>query len=93
MKDYVEKHFQNNIESKIPIDQGFVIKVFREILNALIYLKNKKILHRDIKPDNILFDENYNSKLSDFGLCALYKNIIEENDKIDENEEDNSDDE
>ena len=93
LKDYVEKHFQNNIESKIPIDQGFVIKVFREILNALIYLKNKKILHRDIKPDNILFDENYNAKLSDFGLCALYKNIIEENDKIDENEEDNSDDE
>ncbi|KAM5561750.1 hypothetical protein ABKV19_022372 [Rosa sericea] len=31
-----------------------------------------QILHFDIKPHNILLDENFNSKISDFGLARFY---------------------
>ena len=92
LENYVKKHLEMNKGSIIPIEQGFVIKVFREILNALIYLKAKGVIHRDIKPDNILFDENYNVKISDFGISALYRNNKDENDKDDENDEYNCDD-
>ena len=36
-------------------------------------------MHRDIKPDNILFDKNNNVKITDFGLSALYKDENPEN--------------
>ena len=42
------------------------------ILEALKYLESKGLMHRDIKLDNILLDENLNAKISDFGISALY---------------------
>ena len=41
----------------------------REIINALTYLNNRNICHRDLKPDNILYDkEGKKIKLIDFGI-------------------------
>ena len=76
LQDYAEKYKSKyNYKNYIPIDEKTIIHIFKQILNALKYLHNEKsIMHRDIKPDNILFDQNWNIKLSDFGLSAIYKN-------------------
>lgn len=46
-------------------------KMFFQIVDAICYLHNNNIAHRDIKPDNILIDNEYNVKIADFGACIL----------------------
>jgi len=47
--------------------------IAREVLRALGFIHSKDYIHRDIKPDNLLFDQGTGFiKLIDFGLCVKY---------------------
>ncbi|KAM0047217.1 putative protein kinase RLK-Pelle-SD-2b family [Helianthus debilis subsp. tardiflorus] len=49
-------------------------KVILDIAKGLAYLHEdcrKKLVHLDIKPQNILLDDDFNAKVSDFGLSKL----------------------
>jgi len=47
-------------------------KYFRDIVLGLEYCHFKKIIHRDIKPDNLLLTANDSVKISDFGISYMF---------------------
>ena len=46
-----------------------ILPYIRQIADALYYAHERKIIHRDVKPENMLLDENNTVLLSDFGLA------------------------
>jgi len=52
----------------VPVKE--LITYFHQAAEALDYLHGKRLLHRDIKPDNILLSGQY-AKVADFGLARL----------------------
>jgi serine/threonine-protein kinase PpkA len=54
-------------------DEGRIIEVLRSLLSALEYAHTRGIVHRDVKAENVLFDNADRPLLTDFGI-ALQRN-------------------
>ena len=70
--DYIEgESLKTYIKRQGAMDAKEVLNVFRPILESLEKMHVTGIIHRDISPDNLLFDENHNLVLIDFGAAEL----------------------
>ena len=48
------------------------------MVNCIEYLQHQNIMHRDLKPQNMMLDENYNIKLIDFGDARKVDDQLDE---------------
>ncbi len=75
LKDYIREN------SPIPLPQ--VIKIMDQILSAMELAHKHNVIHRDLKPQNILMDEKGNIKIADFGIAvALNQSAITQTNSV-----------
>lgn len=57
------------LETGGPLEAGHAVALTRQILEALGVAHNADVVHRDVKPSNILIDRTGQARLTDFGLA------------------------
>lgn len=80
---YIAMEYVNGIslekvlEKKRYLPPKIAILIFAEVCKALKYAHDNGVIHRDIKPDNVLISKSGSVKLADFGI-ATYKDSEDE---------------
>ncbi|GAA3634638.1 Stk1 family PASTA domain-containing Ser/Thr kinase [Lactobacillus hamsteri] len=75
LKDY--------IRDNSPLDLHEVIRIMNQILSAVALAHKHNVIHRDLKPQNILMDKRGNVKIADFGIAvALNQSSITQTNSV-----------
>ncbi|PEJ60419.1 MULTISPECIES: Stk1 family PASTA domain-containing Ser/Thr kinase [unclassified Bacillus (in: firmicutes)] len=62
LKEYIQHH--------TPIRPKEVIRIMEQLASALAHAHHFQIVHRDVKPQNILINKDGNVKVTDFGIAT-----------------------
>lgn len=68
--EYVEGHSLNEMLAVGRFDEARAINVTSQVLNALAHAHRLGVVHRDVKPSNILVGSGDRVKLTDFGIAS-----------------------
>lgn len=72
----LEAVYKNLLQRGGRIGEKVLGKIAEDVLKGLSYLHEMKVIHRDIKPQNILFNEDGEVKLCDFGVSGEAVNSL-----------------
>lgn len=60
-----------------PLPFPLVRQIITQISEALHYAHGRGLIHRDVKPSNVLMDESGNCLLTDFGLARIVESSVD----------------
>ena len=66
-KGTLRNRYDNGVQVPLPVATNYV----KYMADALQYAHDARIIHRDVKPENMLLDERDHVLLSDFGIASV----------------------
>ena len=81
--EYVSHDLTGLMDMAYRFTEVQVKTIFRQLLDVLSYMHERRYVHRDIKSSNILIDSHFRVKLADFGLARclappIFDNVADE---------------
>jgi serine/threonine protein kinase len=67
----------DKIEGQLKLGEPEAVRIITQVAQALHYAHMRQVIHRDVKPDNILVLPDGRAKLTDFGLAKDYNNDMD----------------
>ena len=80
INNHILENKKRKDENKDYYTNNEIKKFLNDIISGIYYLHINGIIHRDIKPNNILLDKNNNCKITDFNVSTILQNL--KDDKI-----------
>jgi len=71
--EFLDKDLKKYMESVTGMLAPQLVKSYLfQLLNGICFCHSHRVLHRDLKPQNLLIDRNGNLKIADFGLARAF---------------------
>ncbi|HEU4628690.1 MAG TPA: serine/threonine-protein kinase [Gemmatimonadaceae bacterium] len=67
--DYLPQNLADRLGVTATLPGAVLVRLGLDVASALGYAHREGIVHRDVKPDNILFDDHGNAVVADFGIA------------------------
>jgi len=72
--DYIEgRTLEDLLAERKTLPEDEILRLFRPIADAIDYAHTRKVIHRDVKPSNILIDKDGLPHIADFGIAREMK--------------------
>jgi len=70
--EYMDEDLKRYLDRNRPLERTIVQSFMYQLFDAICYCHQNRIIHRDIKPHNVLINGNGQVKLCDFGLARAF---------------------
>ena len=66
---------QDYVKSRVKLSEPELARIASDVLRGLAFLHERRQIHRDIKPGNILVNSRGEVKISDFGISRKFDSL------------------
>ena len=76
---YTMPFYKSNLETfcnNIEIEENLIINIAKNILEAMSVIESQNMVHRDLKPNNILLNSIEDLVICDFGLTKMQRDTV-----------------